>query len=95
MKPHTGLLAAGPGGGVSLGQPVGRGLVSVTFGEENGWGVVNPAGNAQEWVLTREGLAARGGAYADNANRCTVAFSREHDGSPDELTGFRLLRELD
>lgn len=90
---ETGLLAA-RSGSVSLGMPLGRALVSVTFGEENGWGIVNPVGNAQEWVVTPAGLAARGGAYSDRAKRCTVAFSRSHDGSADELTGFRLLREL-
>jgi serine/threonine protein kinase len=90
---QAGVLTAREGS-VSLGMPVGRGLVSVTFGEENGWGIVNPVGNAQEWVLTPEGLAARGGAYSDKASRCTVAFSRDHDGSPDGRTGFRLLREL-
>ena len=90
----SGLMAPPRGGSVSLGTPLGRALVSVTFGEENGWGIVNPAGNAQEWVLTPEGLAARGGAYSDKASRCTVAFSRSHDGSADDRTGFRLLREL-
>ena len=94
MDIASGLMARPRGGSVSLGTPLGRALVSVTFGEENGWGIVNPAGNAQEWVLTPEGLAARGGAYTDKASRCTVAFSRSHDGSADERTGFRLLREL-
>ncbi len=89
----SGLLA-GRSGSVSLGAPLGRALVSATFGEENGWGVVNPVGNAQEWVVTDGGLAARGGAYSDKASRCTVAYSRSHDGSADERTGFRLLREL-
>ncbi|GMQ75093.1 MAG: hypothetical protein BMS9Abin01_0337 [Gammaproteobacteria bacterium] len=93
MGIESGLLAA-RNGSVSLGMPLGRALVSVTFGEENGWGVVNPVGNAQEWVVTPAGLAARGGAYSDKASRCTVAFSRSHDGSADERTGFRLLREL-
>lgn len=90
---EAGLLASRDGS-VSLGMPMGRSLVSVTFGEENGWGVVNPTGNAQEWVLAGDGLAARGGAYTDKASRCTVAFSRGHDGGADERTGFRLLREL-
>jgi serine/threonine protein kinase/formylglycine-generating enzyme required for sulfatase activity len=93
MGIESGLLAARDGS-VSLGMPLGRALVSVTFGEENGWGVVNPVGNAQEWVMTPAGLAARGGAYSDKASRCTVVFSRSHDGSADERTGFRLLREL-
>jgi serine/threonine protein kinase len=90
---ESGLLAA-RGGSVSLGMPLGRALVSVTFGEENGWGMVNPVGNAQEWVVMPGGLAARGGAYSDRASRCSVAFSRRHDGSADDQTGFRLLREL-
>lgn len=91
----SGLLGRTPEGSVALGLAVGRSLVSVTFGDENGWGVVNPAGNAQEWVVTQGGLAARGGAYTDKVSRCTVAFSRSHDGRADERTGFRLLRELD
>ena len=95
MRARSGLLSAGPGGKVLVGQPAGRDLVSVTFGEENGWGMVNPVGNAQEWVLAPEGLAARGGAFSDKASRCTVAFSRSHDGNPDGRTGFRLLRELE
>jgi serine/threonine protein kinase len=90
----AGVLAARDGS-VSLGMPMGRSLVSVTFGEENGWGVVNPAGNAQEWVVSGDGLAARGGAYTDKATRCSVAFSRNHDGGADARTGFRLIRELD
>jgi formylglycine-generating enzyme required for sulfatase activity len=90
---ESGLLAA-RGGSVSLGMPLGRALVSVTFGEENGWGMVNPVGNAQEWVVMPGWLAARGGAYSDRASRCSVAFSRRHDGSADDQTGFRLLREL-
>ncbi|MEE8285855.1 MAG: SUMF1/EgtB/PvdO family nonheme iron enzyme, partial [Gammaproteobacteria bacterium] len=90
---ESGLLA-GRSGSVSLGMPLGRALVSTTFGEENGWGMVNPVGNAQEWVVTSSGLAARGGAYSDKVSRCTVAYSRSHDGSADEHTGFRLLREL-
>lgn len=90
---ESGLLAA-RNGSVSLGMPLGRTLVSVTFGEENGWGMVNPVGNAQEWVVAADGLAASGGAYTDKASRCRVAFSRSHDGDADERTGFRLLREL-
>jgi len=90
----TSLLTARDGT-VSLGLPLGRSLLSVDFGEENGWGIVNAVGNAQEWVTTPEGLAAQGGAYTDRAVECTVALSRRHDGTPDERTGFRLVRELD
>lgn len=82
-------------GKVSLGRPLGRSLVSVTFGEENGWGMVNQVGNAQEWVITPHGLAARGGAFSDVDTRCRIAFARAHDGEPDPVTGFRLVRELE
>jgi len=95
MDLDAGHLGRTSDGRVALGMPVGRSPVSVTFGEENGWGVVNPAGNVQEWVVTGGGLAARGGAYTDKVSRCTVAFSRSHDGGADGRTGFRLLRELD
>ena len=93
-SPEQSVLVA-RNGKVSLGRPLGRALVSVTFGEENGWGMVNQVGNAQEWVITPHGLAARGGAFPDADTRCRVAFARAHDGAPDPLTGFRLVRELE
>jgi serine/threonine protein kinase len=94
MNPTESVLTA-RNGDVFVGLPVGRSLMGVTFGEENGWGMVNSVGNAQEWVTTPDGLGAQGGAYSDRQTRCVVAFSRGHDGAPDGHTGFRLLRELD
>lgn len=82
------------GGTLSLGAPIGRALVSATFGGENGWGVVNAAGNAQEWVTGGTGLAATGGAFQDPVAACNVHSRRVHDGGADAITGFRLLREL-
>ena len=81
-------------GSLSLGMPIGRALVSTTFGKENAWGLVNPLGNAQEWVTTGAGLAAQGGAFTDDAGECVVTMSRAHTGEADEITGFRLVREL-
>lgn len=81
-------------GTLSLGVPIGRALVSATFGGENGWGLVNAIGNAQEWVTAATGVSARGGAFQDSLASCSLFSNRPHDGAPDEFTGFRLVREL-
>ncbi len=91
----TAGLITSQGGSFSLGMPIGRSLVSATFGEANGWGVVNAVGNAQEWAITGAGVVARGGAFEDPAASCSVDAGRSHDGSADPVTGFRLVRELD
>jgi len=88
-------LITSQGGSFSLSMPIGRSLVSATFGEANGWGVVNAVGNAQEWAITGAGVVARGGAFKDPAASCSVDAGRSHDGSADPVTGFRLVRELD
>lgn len=73
----------------------GSGLTDVRSGESNGWGLLNYVGNAQEWVLTSFGtVAARGGAFRDTMNRCDIGLIRGHNGNADEITGFRLVREL-
>ncbi|HEY5701146.1 MAG TPA: SUMF1/EgtB/PvdO family nonheme iron enzyme, partial [Gammaproteobacteria bacterium] len=89
----SGLMRS-EGGTLSLGVPIGRALVSATFGGENGWGVVNAVGNAQEWVTATGGLLAKGGAFQDPVAACSIQSNRPHDGDPDGITGFRLLREL-
>lgn len=71
----------------------GTGLVSVKSGWSNGWGLNNYLGNAQEWVKDGGVLHVRGGAFQDPLSNCEISLEREHDGSPDQLTGFRLLRE--
>lgn len=71
----------------------GTGLVSVKSGWSNGWGLNNYLGNAQEWVKNGGALNVRGGAFQDPLSNCEISLEREHDGSPDQLTGFRLLRE--
>lgn len=69
-------------------------LLPVRSGDHNSWGLYNYAGNAQEWVRSGTGVAARGGAYTDSFSQCTPAASRPHTGAPDPVTGFRVLREL-
>ena len=70
-------------------------LLEVNRGGQNSWGVKNYIGNAQEWVTVPSGgYVARGGAYSDRLGNCRVDFSRPHAGTADNLTGFRLVREL-
>ncbi len=61
----------------------------------NSWGVTNYLGNAQEIVTQDNQYATVGGHFKDDLSRCTVYFSRPLDGVPDQLTGFRLIKELD
>ena len=80
---------------MSLGMPIGRSLVSASFGEANGWGLVNAVGNAQEWVIAGgDRVVARGGAFEDPLPSCSIDSKRAHDGDADPVTGFRLVREL-
>ncbi len=81
---------------VQLGSQVikGQALGSVKMGKPNGWGLKNYVGNAQEWVITPNGVAAKGGAYADSLSNCSISMSKAHSGGADRITGFRVVREL-
>ena len=73
----------------------GHALKSVRAGKQNGWGLVNYVGNAQEWVVSADGsVSARGSAYRDQLASCDASVSKPHDGAADEVTSFRLVREL-
>ncbi len=72
----------------------GHALVDAASGAQNGWGLANYVGNAQEWVRSAGGLKARGGTYEDPLTRCDISISRNHNGQPDGATGFRLVREM-
>jgi serine/threonine protein kinase len=71
----------------------GTGIVSVKSGKSNGWGLKNYVGNVQEWVIDGNTTTARGGAFTDAHSKCDISLERSHDGSADEATGFRLIRE--
>ncbi|TNF98836.1 MAG: serine/threonine protein kinase, partial [Gammaproteobacteria bacterium] len=72
----------------------GTGLEDVDSGAQNGWGLANYVGNAQEWVEAPSGLKAKGGAYTDTMEKCSVKLERTHNGNPDKLTTFRLVRDV-
>ena len=81
---------------VQLGDQIlkGHALVSAKSGQQNGWGLANYIGNAQEWVKSSGGVKVRGGAFEDPLSKCDLSMSKPHGGGPDGLTGFRLIREL-
>ena len=67
--------------------------MSVKSGKSNGWGLKNYVGNVQEWVLDGNTSYVRGGAYTDAHSKCDISLERASDGSADEVTGFRLVRD--
>ena len=70
-------------------------LVRTTIGKQNAWGVVNYAGNVQEWVYhTNKKLLAVGGSHNTSMDQCTATAAVDHDGNADKQTGFRVAREL-
>lgn len=80
---------------VALGDKIvkGTGITSVKSGQSNGWGLKNYIGNVQEWVMEKDKITAKGGAFQDPLSKCDISFSREHDGKADSFTGFRLVLE--
>jgi len=73
----------------------GQMLMDIRGGGQNKWGLKNHIGNAQEWVETSSGIFAAGGAYTDTMSKCDVSLNRDHSGNPDDITGFRLVREIE
>lgn len=72
----------------------GSAMLPVNSGKPNGWGLINHLGNAQEMVTEGESIALRGGAYNDLMSKCAVSLKRSLSGNADEVTGFRLVREI-
>jgi serine/threonine protein kinase len=72
----------------------GHDLIDATSGHQNGWGLANYVGNAQEFVRDGGAFAARGGDFEVPLTKCDVSTSQPHSGSADATTGFRLVREL-
>jgi serine/threonine protein kinase len=71
-------------------------LVYYTVGAQNGWGLVNYVGNVQEWVYqSGRKLQAVGGSFLDPMESCTISTSKSHNGSADNSTGLRVLREIE
>ena len=73
----------------------GNELVKATTGRQNPWGIVNYLGNAREWVYGNgRSLIAMGGSYKDTMDKCDVTLASVHTGQADNISGFRILREV-
>lgn len=73
-----------------------RGLkpVEASVGRDNDYGLINVLGNVQELVADEQGVHAVGGAFVDPIDQCNLETARVHEGQPDAVTGFRLVREV-
>jgi len=70
-------------------------LVRANTGVQNSWGLVNYLGNASEIVYDKSrNLIAMGGSYKNSMEDCTIGSSVIYSGSPDDATGFRVIREV-
>jgi len=70
-------------------------LMAAKAGAANSFGIVNAVGNVREWVQGGEGrLLAAGGSREDPMSRCLTTTKVLHSGEPDELTGFRVVRDF-
>lgn len=79
----------------SRGIQKGNSLIKVSIGQQNEWGLVNYIGNAREWVMdSGGGVAAVGGSFETPMEECDIANKAAHSGAPDNITGFRVLREV-
>ena len=69
-------------------------LEDVRTGDANGWGLQNHVGNAREFVMSGQSVIAKGGSFEDAYDTCSISLQVSHDGNPDDVTGFRLLRGI-
>ncbi|WP_406828457.1 bifunctional serine/threonine-protein kinase/formylglycine-generating enzyme family protein [Microbulbifer sp. ARAS458-1] len=70
-------------------------LVPVHTGTANPFGIVNAVGNVQEWVFDMDdNLIAAGGSRQDPMSRCLATSKMFHAGGADQITGFRVVRDL-
>lgn len=73
----------------------GTALVKASSGKPNDNGLINHVGNVREWTFDSSGeLLAVGGSRKDPLKRCLVTTKVEHSGQADDVTGFRLVRNI-
>ncbi|WP_045825370.1 bifunctional serine/threonine-protein kinase/formylglycine-generating enzyme family protein [Teredinibacter turnerae] len=78
----------------SRGIQKGDSLIKTDVGAQNRWGLVNHVGNARELVADRGGaLVAIGGSFQTPMEDCTANLA-ESFSRADDITGFRVLREI-
>ena len=72
----------------------GLNLINTQSGKQNGWGLKNYVGNAQEFSIDDGKIYAHGGAYTDSFSQCGTDLKRRHNGKADDITGFRIIKAL-
>ena len=73
----------------------GGSLVKTVTGKQNGWGLVNYAGNAREFAFeTGRKFVVLGGSHQSSMEECTALTISTHSGNADKYTGFRVVRDL-
>ena len=70
-------------------------FVAAKSGKASRQGLINLVGNVQELATAAQGnLVALGGARTDPMSRCLATTERVHSGNADEITGFRVVRDI-
>jgi hypothetical protein len=69
-------------------------LEDVRTGDANGWGLQNHVGNAREYAMSGQSVVVKGGSFEDPYDTCDTSLQVSHDGRPDGVTGFRLVRKV-
>ena len=72
----------------------GKELVSTNSDNFNAYGLASMVGNVQEWALKDGQLVAAGGSRITPMYECRYTQVQPHSGLPDNITGFRLARNL-
>ncbi len=73
----------------------GGSLVKAVTGQQNRWGLVNHAGNAQEFAFgTGRKFVVLGGSHRSVMENCTALTVLTHSGNADKYTGFRIVRNI-
>ena len=72
----------------------GKELVSTNNDNLNAYGLASIVGNVQEWALKDGELIAAGGSRITPMYECRYTKTQAHSGQPDNITGFRLVRNL-
>jgi len=94
---HAATATGKPGGAPNcIDASSGRGKAVRTVDRDagNDWGVRDAVGNVQELVKTESGYEVRGGHFNMALGQCSVDRAAPHDGRPEPITGFRLVRDL-
>ncbi|VUD66112.1 Serine/threonine-protein kinase StkP [Thalassocella blandensis] len=69
-------------------------LVKTTIGQQNDWGLVNHVGNARELVMDGGASITMGGSFETSMDQCSVTKTENANSAGDNLTGFRVFREI-